>query len=273
MAMCGLALILLIYAFFIEPFNIQQSTIDIHIPNLPQSLVGFTICHLSDTHTSEIGMKERKLKRMLSGMDVDLGVITGDLVRKRKGAEAVTELLADFHPRLGVFSVPGNSDYKLKLSLSEFIESMEDNNIRFLLNRHASLDVNGTLMHIIGVEDPFQAFDDVDIAVCGLNDDGFRILIAHSPDVVKRLDGHHVDLILAGHTHGGQIKLPWIGALWLHCRYRLGLSDGYYGPEELARKLNVENLPTHLYVSRGIGSSSISARFLCRPEVTVITLR
>ncbi|HEY3298381.1 MAG TPA: metallophosphoesterase [Armatimonadota bacterium] len=272
-ALCALIVALLVYAFRVEPYDLRLREIDIPISNLPEPLDGFTIFHVSDIHTSSIGKLEQRLMDILSSVHADLGVITGDLVRKRKKPEAVKEVLSHFKARLGVYAVTGNSDYRLKVPLHNLVSAMDEIGIRFLMNSNVTCDVNGVKLQIIGVEDPFKARDDMNAAMAGLSDDGFRLLLAHSPDILLKLEGRRVDLILAGHTHGGQIRFPGIGALWLHCRHHLGISDGLYTPDELCRKLRRTDIGSSLYVSRGLGSSNIRARFLCPPEVTKITLR
>jgi uncharacterized protein len=261
-----------IYASFIEPYRTQVRRIPIYITDLPDSLEGFTICHLSDTHTPGFGRFERRLSSILSGLDIDIAAVTGDLVRSRRTLKAFCRLLESVKARYGIFVVPGNNDYRLKMSMSQLSEALGPAGVRFLLNEHVSLSVHGAPVHIIGVEDPYLEYDDLKLAMAGIADTGLKVLLAHSPDILMRMADQAVDLILAGHTHGGQIRMPLIGPLWLHCRYPLGIADGYFDPTALSKVMGPDWARMHLHVSRGLGGSGIRARFLCPPEVTVLTL-
>ena len=268
---CLLFVSLLIYSFFVEPYDVRLSRVDVRIPDLPKPLEGVTICHISDTHTSQNGRLEEKLLQVLREVHPDLCVVTGDIGRKHRKPDAAIELISKYRAKYGVFAVFGNNDYRLTMPIDEFANKIRNTGVHLLENQHFSLYIKGQKMHIIGVEDPYRGLDDLDAAMSGTGADGFRILLAHSPDILKHIDKHKVDLILAGHTHGGQVKVPGIGPLWLHCRYHLGISDGYYSSEMLSKKLGTP-VRTRMYVSRGIGSSTIQARFRCPPEVSIIRL-
>ncbi|MHB0912406.1 MAG: metallophosphoesterase [Armatimonadota bacterium] len=262
-----------IYGLFIEPARLELRRVTVRIPDLPEALDEFTICHISDTHFGRYGNLERKLARAISGLEVDMAVVTGDLARKRKNLATFERVFEGFRPRYGAYAVPGNNDYELQISKAELTGRLNALGIRMLMNEHASLSIHDAEMQIIGVDDPYLEKDNMQSACSGLPEGGFRVLLAHSPDILMRMNGCSADLIFAGHTHGGQIKLPWIGSLWLHCRYPLGISDGYFSPKRLARVLGPDWPPMHMHVSRGIGGSGIRARILCPPEVSVITLQ
>ena len=263
---------LAVYAWCIEPYRIRLNKIEIAIPDLPERHDGLTICHLSDTHTAKYGRLEKRIGEILAGIDADLCVITGDLLGRRAGIEALRRVLGSFKPRLGVFAVLGNGDYKLKIPVHELASDLERSGIGLLMNSHVTLSSNGEELHVIGVDDPFRALDELDGAMSGLRKDGLKLLLAHSPDILMKVADEPVDLVLAGHTHGGQVRLPFMRALWLHSRYHLDICNGYFSPQALSRILERDMAGVHLYVSRGLGSSGISARFMCAPEMVLITL-
>jgi hypothetical protein len=122
------------------------------------------------------------------------------------------------------------------------------------------------------VDDAFSGCDDLESAMSGIPEGLPTILLTHSPDILMRLAGRAPDLILAGHTHGGQIRFPFIGALWLHSRYRLRISQGYFGADMLSRLSGGNVGAVQMYVSRGLGGSGIRSRLLCPPEIALITL-
>jgi predicted MPP superfamily phosphohydrolase len=151
---------------------------------------------------------------------------------------------------------------------------LEAQGIRMLINHGQLVAINGSEVLIGGVDDPYLGHDDPDQALTGGECASLRILVAHAPDVVKDLGIQLPELILAGHTHGGQIRLPFVGPLWLHSRHpQLGISDGYYGPEQLSTIADRDLSNTHMFVCRGLGGSGIRARFLCRPQIVFLTLR
>ena len=265
-------LVLGIYALAIEPHRIQVSRIDIRIPNLPEPFRGLKICHLSDMHTTRFGRLEKAAEEILARNEADLCVITGDLLGSRAGVGALCRLLSSMKAPLGVFAVPGNGDYKAGMSPKELAAELKRSGAHLLLNERIAIPLDGQSLHVIGVDDPFFGFDDLSAAMSGLGDGGFKLLLAHSPDILMKLDGRAPDLILAGHTHGGQIRLPLIGPLWLHSRYKLRISDGYFEPEQLSRLTGRDIHGVRMYVSRGLGCSGIRARFACPPEIVLITL-
>lgn len=260
-----------VYAYFIEPALISTTHTDLSFPDLPESLDGLTICHISDIHSVKSGYFEASVGKALSRLDVDIIAITGDTISLRRGFDAIPVLFGGLKPRLGAFAVLGNGEHKAGIPASEFGDELRRVGIRLLVNE--SVDMLDGALHVIGVDDPHRQCDDLDQAESRVAGDGFRLLLAHSPDILVKVREDTAHLILAGHTHGGQIRFPFLGALWLHCHHKLGLAMGHFDPDRLSEILRRKMPSTHLYVSRGLGGSSIRARFMCRPEIAIITLR
>ncbi len=261
------------YAWLIEPSNIQVTEREIEIPRLPDSLDGLTICHLSDLHLRGFRHLERRLVDKLQGREVDLCLITGDFISGARGIKHVGRVLSGLKARYGTYGVYGNAEHRFLRSDLPIAEILAAQGVRMLINQHDLLTINGCEVLIAGVDDPFTARDDPDGALAGTGTAVLRILLAHSPDVVKDLREEIPDLILSGHTHGGQVRLPLAGAIWLHCRHSgLNICHGYYGPEQLSRAAGRDLSPARMYLPRGIGGR-VRARFLCRPEVAFLTLR
>ncbi len=268
----ALAVVLLYCAMFAEARRIRVTRVELAVKDLHPSLQGLTICHLSDMHVARYGTHEKILHRILSGLHADICAITGDMVCTPNGIIPMAQVLNGLTPRLGILTVPGNGEHKLKISTSELSDRLREAGVKLLVNSHESLDVNGARVNVVGVDDPFGGFSDPGAAMSGMPRADLTILMAHSPDILVDEAVGFADLILAGHTHGGQIRLPFIGALWLHCRYRLGISDGYFSHQTLSRKLGRRLDRVQMYVSRGTGTGKVYARFLCPPEVVLITL-
>ncbi len=262
-----------IYAYFIEPFLVSTTRIDIPFSDLPESLDGLTICHLSDIHSVKSGQFEAFLGKVLSRLEVDIYAITGDIITSRQGLNAIPVVFKGLKPRLGAFAVPGNGDYRSGIPMSLVGDELRKVGIRLLRNDSITIFEGNGALHVIGVDDPHRERDDLGQAQSLVTRDGFRLLLAHSPDILVKVGEETAHLILAGHTHGGQIRIPFLGALWLHCHHKLGIAMGHFGPDRLSEILKRKMASTHLYVSRGLGGSSVRARFMCRPEIVIITLR
>ncbi len=267
-----LALGVIAYAWAVEPILIKVNRREIEIPNLPSTLAGLKICHLSDLHVAGLGRIERALQRVLRHIEADICVITGDIVATMEGIPALGSLLEGFSPKYGIFGVLGNGEHDATMPGVETAEYLRRLGIQVLVNQSAVVSINGSKVQIIGVDDPFLGLDDIEKAFANLEENGLRILLAHSPDVIMNLKEGNVDLILAGHTHGGQIRLPILGVLWTHCRYNLHITSGYLEPDVISSKVG-RNIDARMYVSRGVSGSGIRARFMCRPEVAIHTLK
>ena len=261
------------YALFVEPLMLKVRRVDVRYPDLPEGLDGFTVCHLSDTHSVHFGLIERKLVRTLARIDADLCAITGDIGYVPIGVEVLRRACEALNPKHGTFFVPGNGDYRVVRDIAEIVNGLNEFGVRSLMNDSVAVSGDGWRVNVIGVEDPHRGHGDLARALSTVKGDGFNLVLAHSPDVMVDVEDGVADLVLAGHTHGGQVRLPFIGPVWLHCRHSHGLAQGYYAPRELTLRLGRELPGVHLYVSGGVGGSWVKARFMSPPEVVVVTLR
>ena len=126
---------------------------------------------------------------------------------------------------------------------------------------------------IAGVDDPFRKHADLPKALQGVQPEDFVVLLAHAPNIAAQAVDLGVDLVLSGHTHGGQFKLPLLPAPYPHTGRGPRLEQGLYARERLSRRIGMDADHTQIYVSRGLGASYIPARLFCRPELPIITLR
>jgi len=239
----------------IEPYRVEITHYEI------QGAVGATslkIAHLTDLHTRGIGRRERVLLAALAAEKPDVIVITGDsLTNFSDGYEACRKLYEQLHAPLGVWFVRGNweNEYPLRPIRRER-EFYQNVGVHFLLNANAELRPG---IWLIGFDDPSSSRSRLDNAFAGVPPNVYRIALFHSPAFFDSIAGQ-VNLALAGHTHGGQIRIPYLRPFWLPAGSGRFL-EGWYGESG-----------SSMYVGRGLGTSVLPIRFLCRPEITFITI-
>ncbi len=260
---------LALYAGEIARHEIDIVDRPIPIRNLPSPFHGYRIVQLSDIHLDEYTepfFLERVVQRvndlrpdcvLLTGDYVTLGAFTAIAVSAaHRGAEILSTLTAPLR-----FAVLGNHDVAVSAPL--VIQAIESKGIPVLVNRHIPIDRNGSRLWICGVDDPGTSFPDLNLAVPD-QPNGPVILLAHEPDYADAVVQHPrfplIDLMLSGHAHGGQIRLPFLGPLVLP-------PMGRNYPEGLFRFSQMQ-----LYVNRGIGTVGLPFRLNCPPEITVLTL-
>lgn len=260
----GAIIALAFYTIRIEPFSLEVVRLDVPIEDLPASLEGLVIAHVSDLHV--VDGPEPKIVRMaidaINSASPDLTIITGDITDEGYEIEEAIRSLSRLRVRPAV-AILGNHDHHCgERRASEMAGAISDLGIPVLRNESRSIVVKGGRVWLIGYDDWCTRHADRDRSMAGLGpDDRPRILLSHSPGGFKLFEKGDADLLLAGHTHGGQIYVPFLTQLTLRRGY-MGFSHGRY-----------EYLGSTVYVSRGLASVFIPGRFMRRPEVTLMTLR
>ncbi|HEX9501297.1 MAG TPA: metallophosphoesterase, partial [Thermoanaerobaculia bacterium] len=181
-------------------------------------------------------------------------LLGGDFVTWHRHIPLLANFIANFRARDGIFAVLGNHDYWA--GADDVIAAMNAYGVRFLTNTSVALP-----LPVVGVAEIYRGNPDVDRAFANVDPNGPCIGISHHPDVIDLLDGRRIDLLLCGHTHGGQIRCPFFGAVVVPSRHEADYAAGFH------RAGNVL-----MYVSRGIGSIP-PIRILCRPEIATFVLR
>lgn len=252
-------LVLCWYSFIFEPNNIQVERISIEVENLPEDFHGTRIVHLTDLHSLGFNEIEKRVIKIVDGINPDFVFITGDFVdTKTKDFDACArfwqELSRQYDGR--IFGVLGNHD------LNSLEKLLEQNNIVILNNENIKISKGNDHIYLIGVNDPDTHRDDLHKAMLGAKGDAPKILLAHSPDIIDDISNQDIDLILVGHTHGGQVKIPFIKPFWVptqnHGKYASGLFE-----------IN----GAYMYVNKGIGMTALPIRFNCAPEIAIIELK
>jgi uncharacterized protein len=261
----------LTYATRIEPTWLEVNHLQIPIANLPPAFTGLRIVQMSDFHGSRQVTPAylEEAVELAHSQRPDVIVLTGDFVHKGfRHVAQVAETLGRLHAPSGVFAVLGNHDFSVRTALGvrrhqhlhqAVADALRGQGIRVLQNECQTLTRAGQHLYLAGVDDLWSRVCDLERTLGGLSTAVPRVLLAHNPCTVEHLQGHRCDLILSGHTHGGQVNVPGFGRLAL----------GPRGRRYAAGLYQVEN--TALYVNKGIGFS-FRMRFGVRPEVAVLTL-
>jgi predicted MPP superfamily phosphohydrolase len=259
------------YARHVEPTWLELNHHPIAVRDLPQPFAGFRIVQMSDFHgcrrvTSAYLAEAVELAQRQQG---DAVVLTGDFIHKGfSHIDRVAEILGRLQAPAGVFAVLGNHDFSVRNALGRrrykdlhraVAAALSARGIRVLQNETQALERAGATLHLTGVDDLWSRVCDLDQAFCGLPDTAPRVVLAHNPWTIEHLKHHRCDLMLSGHTHGGQIKLPVIGRLALGPKGRR-FAAGLYRVRE-----------SWLYVNKGVGFG-LPLRYQVRPEVAVFTL-
>ena len=270
------AVALLYYVRYVEPSRLQIEQVEVRLDRLPRRLCGLRVGQISDTHLRNrrqpVAMAERAVAEMMAQRP-DLICITGDVGHRSWNVAIAARLMAPLAAAHGVYAVLGNHDMDEALELEVFEEQGETRSvsewsaemsaigIEVLVNTHRCLRINDSLVVIAGVGDPSCGHDDLASALADAPRGDLHILLSHSPDIFDDPLVEWADLILCGHTHGGQLRLPYIGTPWAPVWRRRDRAAG----------LMRVSATTVAYVSRGV-SSGVRARFNCPPEIAVFTL-
>lgn len=230
-----------------------------HLPSLPEAFDGLRLLHLSDLHVDMYPATLHAIIETVRNVDYDLCVMTGDYRGRTFGdidscIDGMRQLRT--HLRSPIYAVLGNHD---SIAMLPALEALD---IRLLMNEHCLLERDGQRLQLAGIDDAhFFRVDDIQQAINSDISPSLRILLSHTPEVFREAAAAGVDLFLCGHTHGGQICLPGGIPLTLDARCPRFVGKGRW-----------EYAGMQGYTSVGAGSSVVSLRLNCPPEITVHTL-
>lgn len=252
-----------IYAFLGERHWLESTSVTVRLLRLPVLFQGIRIVHFSDLHLGFF-VDAADLQRICSSimeLQPDLICFTGDLVDEEpQAAEEALPLLAALQAPLGKVAVLGNHD--VLAGAGPVAEQLELAGFQVLNNRHVRLERGEATLYVAGVDDVLHGLPDLGQALQGIPADGCVLLLAHEPDFADEAGQYSVDLQLSGHSHGGQVRLPFGGPI-------LTPPKGRRYPDGLRR---VAGSPLQVYTNRGTGTTILPIRFFCRPEITLLTL-
>lgn len=259
-------------AWGIEPEWIELVELELPLKNPGRNLVGLKMVHISDLHLSRTVSEEylRRCIQRVNRQEPDIVVLTGDYVTydsRDRFKKKVVEIIGQLRSKHGVFACLGNHDYGVMRRrgpgrqgvLHYLINALQAEGVAVLRNEAFGLDIGDDRLWLVGLGDLWSGDFKPDQAFRQVTTDDPTIVLAHNPDCVEQLTSYRAEMIMSGHTHGGQVRLPLLGSPFLPIRNRR-FSSGMFDLDD--RKL---------YVNRGLGRLG-RIRFNCRPEITVFTL-
>ena len=259
------------YGRHVEPTWLDMTEIPVPVVGLPNELVGLRIAHLSDLHCGPhipVAFLDQVIAATFAGRP-DLVALTGDFVHKGyRSIDQVAELVGRLAAPLGVFAVLGNHDFSVRNALAwrrhrglhlAVASALTAKGVTVLRNRTVTLERGGATMQLTGLDDLWSRECDPVAALAGFPSDVPRVILAHNPQTIHTIGDARCDLMLSGHTHGGQVDWPGLGRVTLG-KHAKRLAAGMYPYGD-----------GHLYVHRGVGYG-FRFRFGVRPEVAFLTL-
>lgn len=265
----------------IEPVRYRLARTKVPVP---RGTPAFTVLHVSDTHLST---GDRRLRSFLASLPDRLGLVpdivaaTGDLIEETDAIHDIVDLLSRLEARIGRYFVYGSHDYfiptgatytkyftgepikhaPIRRDETPMTEALEAKGWRHVINRTEIVETERGRIRIAGVDDPYLGWQKTD-HIERSADEVFALALVHAPDVVSEWVLNGFDLILAGHTHGGQVRFPGIGAVVTNSSLPTDLAVGL---SPIGR--------SWLHVSPGLGTGRYTpVRFNCRPEATLLYL-
>jgi uncharacterized protein len=263
--------VLVAYATYVEPFRLGVTHFELHTPKLPPG-ARVRLVQISDLHVERLTRRERALIEQVNALEADFILLTGDylnfsFIGEERAIRDARHVLGSLRSQNGIYAVRGTHQVDPNRLMPVLLEGL---NIPWLRNRHAIVEragPDGQRFKLCFAGASCTRRREIDIpaverALEGVLPEAFTVLLFHVPDRVREAQAGGVDLYLAGHTHGGQLRLPWYGAL---------LTATEAGKRHEMGRYDLDGLT--LYVSRGIGMEGMAApraRFLCPPEVVCV---
>lgn len=247
------------YGHFVEPYWVEVTKVQLNSPKLTNLSRPIRVVQISDLHCDPVQRVENKLPGIIAAQKPDVIVFTGDAINSKSGLDIFRKCLKDVAKIAPTFAVQGNHDSRCWNDLALFKNTKVVN-----LNGTAQpVRIGDQEIYVAGVD--YDSEKLVDKALKAVPPDAFTLFLYHSPDLIRELAKKPIDLVCVGHTHGGQVCLPFFGAIVTQSKYGKEYESGLY---------KVDN--SYLYVNRGIGMEGgydPRVRFLARPEVTVFELQ
>lgn len=268
----GIILIILISGIYVDSRYIEPKWLKVRRVNFQtqdiQLIKPLKIMVLSDLHLGNYyHLKDlQRVVHQVNELKPDMIVFVGDLIDDNHGylwEKETISILSQLKSTYGQYAVYGNHDHGGN-GTRRYAKIMKESNFHLLKNAHKEIVLEGgSQLAIVGIDDVVLGKPNLKTAFEGIPQHTFKILLSHAPDVADYAKDYGTDLQISGHTHGGQVRLPYIGALFTP-RYGKKYIKGFY---------EIEPNAMSLYVTSGIGTSQMPIRFLNLPEIVMITLK
>lgn len=251
------------YPLFIERYIVTVNHYTIPVPNLPHEFDGLRVIHLTDLHYGPLMPLEilAKVVQKTNELKKDIVVCTGDYVRGADAArrlDGIWSVMSKLRAPEGVYTVLGNHDHWA--DTEESVRCLNTSGHVNLRHKAVPLSRDGKTLWLAGAGDLWEDHVNLDQVLEDVPDEACRIVLAHNPDTADTDYTTRVDLMISGHTHGGQVKIPFIGTPMLPVKNK-AYSSGF-----------VKSHKTGVFISRGIGWAAIPLRFNCFPEIAILRL-
>lgn len=243
-----------------QPRDLSMEEYILRLAKIPQGKE-LRLVQLSDLHLRTSRGYFERVARTVSTMRPDIILLTGDYLEQSRNLAGVLKFLQQLHAPAGIFAVQGNWEYWARLEGENLRRQFSRADVTLLINERRDVRIHGLPLSILGLDYPSPA-DQVARLVKEASPKRLNVMLSHVPAFNHQLLDKHVDLVLAGHTHGGQVRLPLLPPFYLP-RYSGSFVAGFY-------KAGWAGVP--LYVNRGLGTSMLPIRFLCPPEITLFRL-
>lgn len=258
-----------IYSKYIEPHRLEIKTLTVKHNNIPMSFDQFKIVQFSDTHLGfqyDLGQLKTHIKK-INNLKPDIIFFTGDLMDAPNQYPHISDIptyLKELKAPFGKFAVYGNHDHG-GYGTNIYKNVMEQSGFKILQNKTVPVtQTDGSSIFLAGIDDAMLGNPDISRTMRFVPREAFSILLSHAPDLADAASIEGVSFQLSGHSHGGQVQLPFFGAL-VTPPYGRKYPEGEY-------HISVKD-PLILYVNRGLGTTRLPYRFCSIPEITVINLK
>jgi len=251
------------YPIFIERYIVLTNSYRVSVPNLPKAFTGFRIVQLSDLHYGFLvprGLIRQVIDRT-NHLKPDLIVCTGDYVHEKNSTKQIDEVwpvMSRLSAQFGVYSVLGNHDHWASTDRSDYWLKRTQQD---LCHKVVRIERDKQNLWLAGAGDLYEDHRNLDDVLGKIPDSDCRIVLAHNPDSADTAFSKRIDLMISGHTHGGQVNIPFIGTPVLPVQNK-NYSSG----------LKVSPRGGKVFISKGIGWAIYPIRFNCYPEIVVLEL-
>jgi predicted MPP superfamily phosphohydrolase len=253
------------YATWLEPFRLGVTCPKYVTAKWQSGARPLRLLHIGDLHVERLTPRERQLNRIIKALKPDVIVFSGDFVNisyvyDPEAEKAIREVISEWHAPLGVYCVPGTYTVEPLERVRDFTRGLD--NLRLLTDDWLTFDTPGGALNLLGMVTTHYLDEDratLKRLMAHAPTDGLNLLLTHAPDVAPEANQLGVDLYLCGHTHGGQLRLPFIGAIF---------TGSQTGRRFAMGRVNMAH--TTVYTTRGVGLEGLGApraRFLCPPEI------